>query len=87
VFYRSGSAFMVADVATPGGSLSVVARRKLFEGSFYGADPAATSATYDVSPDGHSFLVGRALGDASEEIVVWTGWLNELEAQLGSRRR
>jgi Tol biopolymer transport system component len=87
VFYRSGSAFMVADVATSGSSLSVVARRKLFEGSYYGADPTATSATYDVSPDGHRFLVGRALGDASEEIVVWAGWLNELESQLGSRRR
>ena len=87
VFYRSGSAFMVADVAPSGGTLSVAGRRKLFEGNFYGADPTALSASYDVTPDGKSFLVGRALGDGADEIVVWTGWLHELEAQLSGKRQ
>jgi len=87
VFYRSGPAFMVADIAASGGSLSVTARRKLFEGNYYGADPMAIAAKYDVSPDGHGFLVGRALGDGADEIIVWTGWLGELEAQLAERRR
>lgn len=87
VFYRSGSAFMVADVAPSGGALSVASRRKLFEGNYYGADPTALSASYDVSPDGHSFLVGRAIGDSADEIVVWTGWLGELEGQFVERRR
>ena len=86
VFYRSGSAFMVADVSASGSSLAVSTRRKLFEGSYYGADPTALSATYDVSPDGHNFLVGRAIGDAADEIIVWTGWLSELEAQLAVHR-
>ena len=87
VFYRNGSAFMVADVAPSGGTLSVAARRKLFEGNYYGADPTALSASYDVTPDGKSFLVGRALEHGADEIVVWTGWLGELETQLGAKRR
>ena len=40
----------------------------------------------DVSPDGRSFLVGRAMADSGDEIVVWTGWLQELKAQLAERR-
>ena len=86
IFYRNGSAFMAADVAASGNTLSVAARRKLFEGSYYGADPNALSATYDVSPDGHNFLVGRTIGESSDEIIVWTGWLRELEAQFAERR-
>ena len=77
---------MSADVAASGGTLTVAARRKLFEGSYYGADRFTVAAMYDVSPDGHSFIVGRAIGDDGDEIVVWTGWLSELEAQLGTRR-
>ncbi|HTI04224.1 MAG TPA: protein kinase [Gemmatimonadales bacterium] len=87
VFYRSGPAFMAADVAASGSSLSVIARRKLFEGNYYGADPTALAATYDVSPDGRSFVVGRTLGEGADEIIVWTGWLHELEAQLAGRRQ
>ena len=87
VFYRGGPAFMVADVAPSGSTLSVAARRKLFEGNYYGADPTAVSATYDVSPDGHNFLVGRTIGDGADEIIVWSGWLGELEAQFAERRR
>ncbi len=69
IFYRNGLAFMAADVAASGNSLSVTARRKPFEGSYYGADPAALRATYDVTPDGHNFLVGRAIGEGGEEII------------------
>ena len=76
---------MTADVATSGGSLVVAARRKLFEGTYFGADPTALSATFDVSPDGRSFLVGREIGEGGDEIVVWTGWLQELEAQFTAR--
>jgi eukaryotic-like serine/threonine-protein kinase len=82
IFYRSGPAFMQADVAATGNTLSVAARRKLFEGSYFSDGNAALTATYDVSPDGRSFLVGRAVGDGGAEIVVWSGWISELEAQL-----
>jgi serine/threonine-protein kinase len=85
IFFRSGSAFMAADVSASAGTLSVSSRRKLFEGDFYGADPTLLSATYDVSPDGHSFLVGRAIGEGQNEILVWTGWKGEIERQLGRR--
>ncbi len=85
IFYRSGSAFMEATVAPSSTTLSVATRRKLFEGSYFGADPSMWSTTYDVSPDGHSFLVGRAIGESGDEIVVWTGWMAELEAQLAQR--
>jgi serine/threonine-protein kinase len=85
VFYRSGSAFMAADVVPSSSNFSVAARRKLFEGSFFGADPTETSNTYDVTPDGHNFLVARAIGDGADEIIVWTGWLAELKAQLAER--
>jgi serine/threonine-protein kinase len=86
IFYRNGSAFMAADVTASGNTLSVAARRKLFEGSYYGDDPTALSATYDVSPDGHNLLVGRSIGEGGDEIIVWTGWLQELEAQFAARR-
>jgi eukaryotic-like serine/threonine-protein kinase len=87
IFYRSGSAFMEADVAAAGSTLSVSSRRKLFEGSFFGADPAQLGAMYDVSPDGHSFLVGRSIGNSGDEIVVWSGWLRDVESQLAERHR
>jgi serine/threonine-protein kinase len=87
IFFRSGPAFIAADVAATGNSISVASRRKLFEGSFYGTDPMMVSAAYDVSPDGRSFLVGRAIGETGDEIVVWTGWLQELRAQLAERRK
>ena len=85
LFYRVGNAFMAADLSATGGALAVAGRRKLFEGSYYGADATQTSATYDVMPDGHSFLVARALGSGVSEIVVWTGWLQELRAQVSRR--
>ena len=86
IFYRSGSAFVEADVVATNNTLSVATRRKLFEGSYFSGGNAALTATYDVSPDGRTFLVGRAIGDAGAEIVVWTGWIAELEAQLAQRR-
>ena len=85
LFYRVGNAFMAADLSATGGALAVTTRRKLFEGSYYGADATQTSAAYDVMPDGHSFLVARALGSGVSEIVVWTGWLPELKAQVSRR--
>ena len=88
IYFRTGGAFMVADLSVPpsGGSPVVMARRKLFEGEYYGSAATELTATYDVSADGRTFLVGRALREGEGEIVVWTGWLEELKAQLAQVR-
>ena len=87
LFYRTGPAMMAADVAVAakGGALSVSQREKLFEGAFFGDQ--IMPAAYDVAPDGRHFLMARALGEGAGEIVVMTGWLERLKAQMAARQK
>ena len=78
---------MAADFAVGGAGLSVAARRTLFEGGCYAPEENATSAKYDVTPDGRRLLVARTIGQAKGEIVIWTGWLQGLKQQLTQARQ
>jgi serine/threonine-protein kinase len=83
VFYRTDQAIMVATLSAGGaGDVSVTSRERMFEGDFFGG-PADTKASYDVHPDGRRFVLGRALGGWSGQVVVWTDWLRGLKEQLG----
>ena len=77
---------MAVDFA-PGGGLAVSRREKLFEGDFQSsADFGFPVQSYDVSPDGHHFVMARASGGARAEIVIWTNWLHELRTRMANAR-
>jgi WD40 repeat protein len=84
LFYRTDQAMMVAELEfDAGGGMTVTARDRLFEGDFFGG-PGSTKATYDVHPDGRRFVLARALGGRSGQIVIWTDWIGELKDRLGN---
>jgi serine/threonine-protein kinase len=87
VFYRAGRAMMVAHLQ-PGPGLAVARHERLFEGDFVSSNFFGIPAlSYDVAPDGHHFLMTRAVGGAGPEVVVWTNWLPELKARMARERR
>jgi len=86
LFYRVGRSMMAVDL-TPGPVLTVARRQRLFEGDFQSSDDFGFPVqTYDVSPDGRHFVMGRASGGARAEIVIWTNWLRELKARMATAR-
>jgi len=80
LFYREGSAMMVAQLSRGAEAAAVTSRRKLFEGDFFGA--GALTAAYDVSPDGRHFLMARRVGAGGGQLLVWVDWLGALKAKL-----
>ena len=86
LFYRVGRSMMAVDLA-PGAVLTVARRQRLFEGDFQSSDDFGFPVqTYDVSPDGRHFVMGRASGGARAEIVIWTNWLRELKTSMANAR-
>ena len=81
LFYRANKSMMVAQLSRGSDAASVVTRRKLFDGDFYGAGEFA--ATYDVSLDGTHFLMARRAGAGAGQLVAWVDWLGELAAKFG----
>jgi hypothetical protein len=77
VFYFNGTQFVAASVTTSP-AFSVTAREVLFEGNYL---QAAGHASYDVAPDGKSFLMLRPVSGSSEEIVVIHNWVSEFRAR------
>ena len=79
---------MAADVVIDGarGTISVRRRERLFDGDFLGND-FSYAANYDVAPDGHHFLMARAVGQGAGDIVVMTGWLDKFNAQMAARKK
>jgi serine/threonine-protein kinase len=82
LFYRTGTALMVAELSRSGDVASVGSRRKLFDGDFFGI--GEWSATYDVLPDGRHFLMARRVGAAAGQLIVWVDWLGDIEAKLAA---
>ena len=86
LFYRAGRAMMAVDFA-PGAVLTVARRQRLFEGDFQSSDDLGLPVqTYDVSPDGRHFVMGRSSGGTRAEIIIWTNWLQELKARMANAR-
>jgi len=86
LYYRSGSSIMVTDLAvTAGGGLGVRSHQRVFDGDIVGAE-SDRGATFDVDPRGR-IIVARAIGDAATPIVLATGWIAELKAQMAARPR
>jgi eukaryotic-like serine/threonine-protein kinase len=76
VFYYNGNQFVAASVVTTP-TFSVTARDVLFEGNYL---LNGGHASFDVSPEGKSFLMLRPVSGAGEEIVVIPNWAAELHA-------
>ena len=80
LFYRSGRAMIVADIAGSS-ALSVAKRQQLFVGDFRNGG-IFQQAAYDVAPDGHHFVMARNIYSGGSELQVWTGWLPELKKRM-----
>jgi serine/threonine-protein kinase len=91
LFYRNGRAMIAAHIerGTRDGTLAVTRREHLFSGVYYGG-VNERGASYDVSPDGKRFVMARSLDEDGTQLLVWTGWLDEvrrlLDGQAGRSR-
>ncbi len=83
LFYRSGRDMIAAQVqrGARDGVLTVSGRERLFSGEYYGGI-SVRGATYDVSPDGKRFVMARSLDGTGTQLLVWTGWLDEVRRRL-----
>jgi serine/threonine-protein kinase len=86
LYYRNGRDMMVADIdrGARDGALAVRGRRHLFSGDYYGGS-SERGASYDVSPDGKRFVMARPLDGAGTQLLVWTGWLDEVRRRLAGQ--
>jgi serine/threonine-protein kinase len=80
LFYRSGDKMMTVDVVTQP-SFSIGKPRMLFQGPYLPTN--TTTPMYDVSPDGHRFLMIKAseatASSSLTQIVVVLNWTEELK--------
>ena len=83
LYYRNGRDMIAADLerGARDGTLAVGERRHLFSGDYFGG-LSERGASYDVSPDGKRFVMARALNGAGAQLLVWTGWLDEVRRRL-----
>jgi serine/threonine-protein kinase len=80
LFYRVGSAVHEATMSF-GETATVTTRRPLFDGRY---ETDLFHASYDVFPDGRSFVMVRAVAD-SRRLVLVRDWASELRARLAQR--
>jgi Tol biopolymer transport system component len=78
LYYRAGGNWIAAGIVTTP-SFAVTQRAPLFPDRFR---RTGTSAGYDVSRDGRSFVVVGDGTEGSQRIVVVTGWLDELRERM-----
>jgi Tol biopolymer transport system component len=83
LYYRRGRQ-VVSVAMTVGATLSVGARRVLFDGP-YASPGLGGHQAMSVSPDGRRFVLLKQLDDDSH-IVVTTSWFTELRARIGGKR-
>jgi serine/threonine-protein kinase len=80
IFFSHGNQFIAASV-TMSPTFSVTARAVLFGGNYLAS---AGHASFDVSPDGKSFLMLRPVAGNFEEIIVVSNWVSELRTRAKS---
>ena len=83
LYYRHARQ-VVSVAVTPGPTLTVGARKVLFDGP-YASPGLGGHQAMSVSPDGKRFVLLKRLDDDSH-IVVTTNWFTELRARIGARR-
>jgi serine/threonine protein kinase/Tol biopolymer transport system component len=81
LFYRNGDKMMAADISTESG-FAAGKPRMLFQGKY--VPTPATSANYDVSPDGQRFLMLKPSEQeaAPTQIDVVLNWFEELKRRV-----
>ena len=77
IFFANDRQLVAASVVTSP-FFSVMARDSLFEGNY---QTGYRHASYDVAPDGKSFVMLRPVEGNSEQIVVIHNWAAELQAR------
>ena len=75
LYYRAGGKMIAADIVTSP-AFTVTSREALFTDHFLGT---RSTASYDVSRDGKTFLMIGSSSESAQRIVVVTGWLDELK--------
>jgi serine/threonine-protein kinase len=80
LFYRVGASLHEATL-TFGEAATVTSRRQLFDGRY---ETDLFHASYDVFPDGKSFVMVRAVAD-SRRLVLVRDWAADLEARIPTR--
>lgn len=78
IFYRSGDQMMAVRVETSGDELTASRPEVLFEGRFAFDLIGGDAVSYDVTPDGHRFVMVRE-EEVPRQIHVVLGWLEELK--------
>ena len=84
LYYRSGSRFLMVDVATQP-DVSISPPRLLFDGPAYEPDGDAFARTWDIHPDGSRFVTTKNLstGANEHETFIVTNWFTELRERMG----
>jgi Tol biopolymer transport system component len=77
LFFRVGTKLIAATIATSP-NFAVVRRDTLFDEVFR---MGGNSAGYDVSPDGQTFVMVKAVGGEAPPVIV-LGWLDELRERM-----
>ncbi len=83
LFYRNGSALMMAVVETTG-EFRVQSRAVLFEGPYA---HWVYHSNYDVHPDGEQFVLIRPVEEQTPRLVVVLNWAEELRRQMDATGR
>jgi serine/threonine-protein kinase len=83
LFYRNGSALMVATVETTP-DFRVLNRQLLFEGPY---THRVYHSNYDIHPDGQQFVLIKPAEAHPARLVVVLNWLDEVLQQLEAGRR
>jgi len=77
LFYRNGDKMMAIDIIETEPELEVTDPEVLFEGHYYTGKPR----NYDISPDGHKFLMLKEDEEkpSASQLIVVLNWFEELE--------
>ena len=86
IFYRNGDQMMVVSVAS-GSGLTVSKPRLLFKGSYVQFPSQNVLGSYDISPDGKSFVMIRSDQPPVTQINVVLNWFEELKSRFAARPR
>ena len=85
IFYRGEGKMMFATIA-PGSPPTVTQRRALFADRFDG-DMPMPHRNYDITPDGHRFVMIAPTDDVTPQTIVVLNWTTELRARIAAARR
>ncbi len=79
LFFWSSAGMLMSVAVSPAGELTVGEARPLFGGAYLTSDVFGAERTFDIAPDGQSFVVIRQDDQGLDEMVLITNWFDELK--------